>query len=185
MKIKHVTPSIKIFFVSLVALSLGGWKFGFYLGAYDTIFFHYVFSVWFISLAFVLAFFFLPKTERPFNASALIPLVMPTLWLILEITKAVMPDSTFIYYISLLFGIITLCFCVPYIVYLLISITQSEALSIQPKNLLWYLILTVFIIFSSAYFVGKNHRLFLTCHDFEVSGEAVPANCWRNTTDSH
>lgn len=185
MKIKQVTPSIKIFFVSLVALSLGGWKFGFYLGAYDTIFFHYVFSVWFISLAFVLAFFFLPKAERPFDTSALIPLAMPTLWLIIEITKAVMPDSVFIYYTSLLFGIITLCFCVPYIVYLLISITQSEALNIQPKNLLWYLVLTVIIIFSSAYLVGKNHRLFLTCHDFEISGEAVPSNCWRNTTDSN
>lgn len=38
MKIKHVSPSIKIFFISLIALSMGGWKFGFYLGAYDTIF---------------------------------------------------------------------------------------------------------------------------------------------------
>lgn len=141
--------------------------------------------MWFISLAFVLAFFFLPKAERPFNTSALFPLAMPTLWLIIEITKAVLPDSVFIYFTSLLFGVITLCFCVPYIVYLLISITQSEALSIQPKNLLWYLVLTVIIIFSSAYLVGKNHRLFLTCHDFEISGEAAPSNCWRNTADNN
>ncbi|MCG7531000.1 hypothetical protein MHM98_06510 [Psychrobium sp. MM17-31] len=183
MKIKQVTPSIKIFFVSLVALSLGGWQFGFYLGAYDTIFFHYVFSVWFISLAFVLAYFFLPKAQRPFNASALFPLIMPTVWLLLEITKAVMPDNTLIYFTSTIFGVVTLCFCVPYIVYLLISITQSEALNLQPKNLLWYLVLTVFLIFAIAYFVGKNHHIFLTCHDFQISGEAIPENCWKNTME--
>ncbi|MGB1297550.1 MAG: hypothetical protein ACPG8A_04700 [Psychrobium sp.] len=183
MKIKQVTPSIKIFFVSLVALSLGGWQFGFYLGAYDTIFFHYVFSVWFISLAFVLAFFFLPKAQRPFNASALFPLIMPTVWLILEITKAVMPNDTLVYYTSTIFGVVTLCFCVPYIVYLLISITQAEALNLQPKNLLWYLVITVFIIVSIAYFVGKNHHIFLTCHDFQISGEAIPENCWKNTLE--
>lgn len=108
------------------------------------------------------------------------PLIMPTVWLMLEIVKAVMPNSPLLYYTALIFGIITLCFCVPYIVYLLISITQSEALNIQPKNLLWYLVLTVFLIFSIAYFVGKNHRMFLTCHDFEISGEAVPKNCWKN-----
>lgn len=180
MKIKNVSDSIKIFFVSLVALSVGLWEIGFNLGAYDTIFFHHIFTVWFVSLAFFFAFLVLPKKLEPCSRWALLPLVMPTLWFVAESVKFFGNAFSFWNTIGTLLGVISLSLCLPYMLYLLLSITQSEALEIRPRRLLFQLLCIAVLIFLIAYFIGENHHLFLTCEDFDRSGSFVPDNCWQS-----
>nr|MDJ0707476.1 hypothetical protein [Leptolyngbyaceae cyanobacterium MO_188.B28] len=66
--------------------------------------------------------------------------------------------------------------CLPYTIFVIFSITQSELVSLS-KLLVRKLIIITSIIGILGYFVGSQNHLFLTCDDFKVSGSDLPANC--------
>ena len=68
--------------------------------------------------------------------------------------------------------------CLPYVVYVIASLTQDEALRIRPRRLLYALIGIAIVMSSMGFVMGRYNKFFLTCRDFEVAGWFKPANCF-------
>lgn len=177
MKVNKIDNSIKLFFVIIIALTLIIWRLSFNLGAYGTIFFDDLFNIWFVSLALFLAYIFLPNEYEPFHFTTLIPLILPSLWIITEILIVVF-NLLSLSSLSLILGFLSIFVALPYTAYLILKITQEEKLKLKPKSLFMSIFLVVLVISIVAYLVGYYNYMFLFCEDFTVAGYHTPSNCW-------
>ena len=73
-------------------------------------------------------------------------------------------------------GLLISILCLPYFIYVLVSLLDAEPLSLEPR-LFISMIVIVIIVGVAGYGVGANHQLLLSCHDFAIAGDDVPANC--------
>ena len=65
----------------------------------------------------------------------------------------------------------------PYVVYVITSVIYPDFTKMDqaaPKIGIGLVIGTMVL---AGYLVGANHRTFLTCEDFDLSGQHVPADC--------
>ena len=172
-----VRRNIKVFILSAVAVSLTTWNIAFSLGAYNTIFFDRLFAIWVINFAVLLACLFLPRAERPISGWGIAALSTPTLWLILSAVQIQQEQWTWLDNTIYLISILLLVTCLPYVVYVVVIITQEEALRIRPRRLLYALIIIAIAMSILGYLMGAYNELLMTCHDFEVAGWFKPENC--------
>lgn len=168
----------KAFLLAAVGLALGVQNIAFNLGAHGTVFYNRILPVWAISLAVLLAVWTLPSSERPVNRFGQFALAAPTLWLLLEIFGNTKPNWSWFDELLLIVGLGVVLVVLPYTAYLLISITQEEAVTIRPKRLLSYLIAITILVGLLSFWLGANNDVLLTCEDFRVAGDALPNNCY-------
>ena len=168
----------KTFLLTAVALALGVQNIAFNLGAYGTIFFDRLLPVWAVSLAVLLAVLSLPPEERPIRRWGLFALAAPSFWIILSILGNLKADWSWVDTAVYLVSIVVLLVILPYTAYLIISITQSEALAIAPTRLFYYLIGIALCVGLISYLLGAYNYYLLTCDDFIVAGYNRPENCF-------
>ena len=168
----------KTFLLTAVALALGVQNIAFNLGAYSTIFFDRLLPVWAVSLAVLLAVLSLPPEERPIGRWGLFALAAPTLWIVLSILSNIKANWSWVDNAVYLTSIVVLGFILPYTAYLIISITQSEALEITPNRLLYYLVGIALLVGIVSYLLGVYNYYLLTCDDFIIAGYSNPENCY-------
>ena len=173
--------SAQTFVIATVSLSLVIWNLAFNLGAFGTIFFDKMFSVWVICTVLLLTQFVLPKEHRKLPVLGALALFAPSVWVILQYLD-VMPGfsiqvSDLLYFVSFILTII----CLPYTVYLVMSFLQEEVVALRPRRLMIWLFVITASIGLVGYFVGANNDLFLFCEDFKVSGNDLPSNCYPNS----
>ncbi len=65
----------------------------------------------------------------------------------------------------------------PYTFYVMLTITNPDLFRLKHPRLILGLVAITVTMFTAAYFIGFRHDLFLTCHDFEVTGDYMPENC--------
>lgn len=175
--------SSQTFVLATVSFSLVIWNLCFNLGAFNTIFFDKMFSIWVICTVLLLTQLALPKTQRKLSALGVIALVAPSFWVVLryiDIWPGFSPAvSDLFYYLSFVLAII----CLPYTFYLMMSFLQADVIAIRPRRLMIWLFAITAIIGLIGYFVGLNHDLFLYCEDFKVSGNDLPENCFSQPTE--
>ena len=169
------------FFMAAIALSLAAWPIGFNLGAYDTIFFDHLLQVWAASIAALLAGIVAGRTtdgEQYFSWSGSLLLLMPTVWIVIEVLLYGRTDDLtgLIRFIS---AITTVGLALPYIGYLIISAAVPETMEIHHPRLIAGLIAIVLMITVMAYLIGRYNYAVMTCKDFDISGAALPKNCWK------
>ncbi len=172
--------SAQTFVIATVSLSLVVWNLAFNLGAFDTIFFDKMFSVWVICTVLLLTQIVLPKTYRKLTILGALALFAPSFWVILQYLD-VMPGfsievSELLYLLSFILTII----CLPYTVYLVMSFLQEEVVALRPRRLMVWLFVITASIGLVGYFVDANNDIFLFCEDFKVSGNDLPTNCYAN-----
>ncbi len=165
------------YYLAVVAASVTASTLMFNLGAYNVVFFRTLFAVWVTCTAIFLGTFVLPRAERPIKGWELWALLAPSLW-VFALIFAPAPGEEASGWYSLLETALTLIIVLslPYIGYVLLVITQGEALRL-PLRMLIGLVVIVLVTGSLGYWAGNNNFLFMTCHDFVVAGDFAPANC--------
>lgn len=175
---KTVNRHIKAYILASVALSVAVFNFGFNLGAFKTIFFNELFTVWVINLAVLFACLLLPQEDRPVDGWGMWALATPTIWLILSVIQIQNESWSFLDELVFVIGLIVLFITLPYVTYILISITQEETLRIKPRRLLYQLVLIAVAVELVGFFIGRYNHLVLNCEDFKLAGYDQPAQCY-------
>ena len=74
-------------------------------------------------------------------------------------------------------GMVAYVACFPYVIYLSVSVAYPDLLKLKRPGP-WILISAIIVGLVVVGFIsGRNHIYFLTCDDFEISGNFVPENC--------
>jgi hypothetical protein len=145
----------------------------FNLGAFDTIFFDAVFSVWVVSTLVLVG--SLVSRLPPQHLGGRLILFVPSLWFFAAWVTDPADDDTAsnVLFASTIFVTVV---CLPFIAWMLISIINPEFVDLPGKNKL--AVLGAVILFASiGYLVGVRNDVFLTCDEFKLSGNDLPDNC--------
>ncbi len=169
--------TLRTFVLSSVAIATSVWGIAFNLGAFKTIFFDDLFTVWVVATAVLLALLFIPSGRKILRWYSILILLSPTFWLLfnyLEMSSTLTPAAeSFVLFLGIVIGII----CLPYSIYLVITILNPDLISLKGKAIKIRIISVGLIIALVGFFVGSNNNMFLTCEDFKISGNDLPANC--------
>jgi hypothetical protein len=74
-------------------------------------------------------------------------------------------------------GLVVALVSLPYGLYLLAATVTPGLGSVRGGRFVGGLVLIVAIVGVAAFLVGRHNDRFLTCDDFKVSGNDLPANC--------
>lgn len=175
------TPEFQKYILPLVALAVAMWDVAFNVGAFGTIFYNRIFSIWIASTT-VLAGCFLMPNQAPIPPLGVVLMGLPTPWFILNSI-----DSHLIYdldYVTVFIGVIVYFVSLPYTLWVLFSLTHYELVNL-PRKLVLRLGLFIISVGIVGYLMGSHHFWFLTCKDFEISGSHKPDNCRQVRRDSY
>ena len=182
MKIKgleNIDAGIRSAILISVACAYFAWDLGFEFGVHGTIYFEKIFFVWSISLALLLIFIIIPKKQLPVPPPLWIAAAIPTLWVLIGLSERAAADDIWIRHALTVIGLIAVLGCIPYLAVVIASVIYPDFVRMDralPKVGISVVFATMVII---GYVVGVNHQRFLTCEDFELSGQYVPEDCSR------
>jgi putative Mn2+ efflux pump MntP len=160
-----------------VATSYFAWDLGFEFGAHGALFFEKIFFIWCISLALLLIFIIIPRRILPVPRKLWWATAIPTAWVLIGLANRAAPDDIFIRYALTVFGMLAVLICLPYTVYVVVSVIYPEFARMKGRAPKVGIVVVVGIMTLIGYVVGENHAHFLTCEDFAVAGQAVPEDC--------
>ena len=69
----------------------------------------------------------------------------------------------------------------PYLLLVLIIVAIPDVEQLKQPKLKAAILLICMATVAAGYFIGTHHNRFITCHDFEISGNFVPENCHRGS----
>ena len=160
-----------------VAIAYFAWDLGFELGVHGTVFFEKVFLVWSVSVALLVIFSIIPKAFLPVPRSLWFATAIPTLWLLLGLMNRAAPDEILIRHALTILGFVVVLGCFPYVAYVIISVIYPDFTAMKRTKPKFGIVVVFIAMMIVGYLIGANHYRFITCEDFEISGQFVPANC--------
>lgn len=180
------TPSVtseesRAFVLSSIAISTGLFSISFYYGVYGTVFFDHLFYVWVASSVALLASLFVPPVDAlPAFISwrGRFVLILPTFflaWLYFN-NGATMNISTG-GWIDWLLALAIMGLTLPYLIFVLVMVAVPDVERLTNPTLRMAILAIALLVVVSGYAIGRNHHHFVSCFDFEVSGNFVPKNC--------
>lgn len=174
---ENIDAGIRSIVLISVASAFFAWDIGFEFGVHGIIFIDKVFVAWSVSLALLIIFIIIPKRMLPVPPTLWIATAIPTLWLCIALANHAAPDEILFRYALTVLGFLAVLACFPYVAYVIISVLYPEFTRIRERGPKLGIILIIVILTFAGYLIGSNHNHFLTCEDFEVSGQFVPGNC--------
>jgi len=145
----------------------------FNLGAFDTIFFDAVFTLWVIATVVLVG--SLVSKLPPQSWQGRFVLFVPSIWVLGAFIVDPAAEDTASQ--AVFFGTIVITIvCLPFIAWILISAINPEFLNLPGSNRL-AIIAAVLFFALAGYFVGARNDIFVNCDDFKVSGNDLPSNC--------
>lgn len=175
-------PEAKAFMLSSVVLSAAIFNVAFWYGVFETVFFDQLLYVWVAATVALAASLFIPPVDAlPSFMSwrGRVVLLLPTLWLVLETFLPVSNLTGLTEYLFWLLSFAVAVLTLPYVIHVLIMITVPDIDALQTPVLRRALLGFAVAAAMAGVLLGKNHPLFLTCQDFKVAGDDIPANCRR------
>lgn len=176
---QKVSPAeAKIFLLAAVGISTAVWDVSFNLGVYGTVFYEKVFLIWVSSTVAFVASLFLLDLKSPLNRwPTRLALLAPSALMVLFFLEATAIESaavdTTISVLSAVVGLVVL----PYALYVIVLVITPDLVHLKSGRLLFGLVVIAAAVAVTAFLVGVNNQLFLTCDDFQVSGNDVPEDC--------
>lgn len=166
---------------SIVLICVAGaylaWDIGFELGAYGRVTFDKIFIVWSVSLALLIVSAIIPKRILPVPAPLWFATAVPFLWLCIAMVNRAAPDEVMIRYLLTILGMIAVLACFPYVAFVLMTILYPDFANIAERRVKYAVLVTGVLMVCAGYFIGTHHERFITCEDFEISGEYIPEDC--------
>jgi hypothetical protein len=157
--------------VAVIAFSSVAWWPAFTLGAWGTVFFPQVLSLWAVTTAaFVLV--VLSKEVRGRVGWWALALLLPSLWLALaiEFAPGSRPELAWLGTAVTLLG-------APVMVWILIRFASPELVEeAEPRDRV-VVVAAVLVVVLGAYGVGTIQERIFTCDDFTISGNSQPPGC--------
>lgn len=179
---RRLNAKTKSFLLAAVAVSLTMWNLSFNLGAFGTIFFENIFAAWITASATFLGCLLLPPSQSPVDHRGLTIMAIPTVGFIFTFIENNTANS-FLDLLGIAISIVSYVFCLPYTIFIIFSITQADIVKLSRKMTIKLISIAAIIGFLG-YFIGSHNYLFLSCDDFTVSGNDIPANC-RHTSQAN
>ncbi len=174
---EDIDPGVRAFILIIIAIAYPAWDLGFELGAYGRLFFEKVFIAWSISTALLVVLLVVPRKKLRVPMYAWFATAVPSLWLILALIIRTAPDVKFLGYALTASGFLAYVACFPYVVYMAVSIAYPDLLRLTKRRAQVALTAIFAGLLGAGFFAGQNHSHFLTCEDFEISGNHIPADC--------
>ncbi|MFD4140962.1 hypothetical protein [Streptomyces sp. NPDC058572] len=170
-KLPEIDPTLR----ATAAASVGGtlfiWWPAFTLGAYNAIFFDNVLTIWAVATAVLLSGALL-RTRGALPWGGWIALAVPSVWILLAIVAPRSHGYPYLHYFEALFTLAG----APMLTWLLSRILVPDYAVLPIRQRLGAVAVTL-IIGVLAFMLGKFNHLFLTCADFDVSGNNSPGSC--------
>ena len=175
----------RAFMLSCIAIATSVFSIAFFYGVFGTVFFEHLFYVWVASTVAMVASLFVPPVD---GLPALVSwrgrfvLLLPSLlmaWLFFSENPSLDIASTGWFEWALALVVVGLSLPYLLLVLIIVAIPDVEQLK-QPKLKAAILVICLATVVAG-YVIGTHHYRFITCHDFEVSGNFVPENCHRDT----
>ena len=177
MKMNIEEKEARMFIILAITAAVSGWNLAFKFGVAGQIPFDFLLTIWAGSTAALLASLFWPRKNSIINWWNRLTLFTPSLWFVVSWMDINMDRFTQADEFTFVISLIILFVCVPYTVILLITITNRELFEIKTPRLRVGLAGVILVVYLIAYFTGVNHTAFVTCEDFDLSGDFVPADC--------
>jgi hypothetical protein len=174
---EDIDPSVRAFILITIAIAYPVWDFGFELGAFGRLFYDKIFVAWSISTALFVVLLLIPETKLAVPKLAWFATAIPSLWLALALSIRAAPDVKLLGHALTAIGFIAYVACFPYVIYMAVSIAYPDLLKITRRKPRIAIAVIVVSLALAGFLVGRNHSHFLTCRDFELSGNFVPPNC--------
>ena len=162
------------FFTAILLLTLTTWPISFNLGAYGEIFFQTTLTIWIASVAALFGCVVIGRTQDGEVYATwwgLLLLLLPSLLMTSVLWEDMMP-----WLVSPLEW--TSLLSIPYIAYILVSVAAREALELQDRRLVFWLVVGLVFLNALSYIAGHYNAVFMTCDDFTRAGDEAPHNCW-------
>ena len=164
------------FFLAVVVISVATSPLSFTLGAYGEIFYREMMIVWVVSIAALIAGVTIGETEegeRFLSWWGAILLILPSFLMFAQF-MGIKQDSILIDIAD--WGV--LLATVPYVGYILLSVTTPEAMELRTPKLIAALIACFVTVNAFSFGVGAHNSYFMTCDDFTRAGDQAPLGCW-------
>jgi len=172
---KRGLPEIDPTLRATAAASAGGtlviWWPAFTLGAYDAIFFDAVLGLWAVAAAVLLSSLLL-RIRGALPWAGWVALALPSAWIVLAF---IAPRTHGIRYLHYFEVVLTLAGA-PALAWLLSRILLPDYAELPELHRLRAIVVTI-AVGVLAFLLGKFNYLFLTCADFDVSGNNTPPGC--------
>lgn len=169
------TGDARGFSVVLIGMSVAVWWPAFTLGAWGELFFDQLLTVWVIATVGLVIVAAHPG-DRKRRWPRMLALAVPTVWLVLAFIDHSTSVSLVTIMVSLL-GLLVGIVGVPFTVWTLIGLMWPDLHSgLHPRARIGVIIVVVAVAVLS-FILGSVQDHFLTCADFEVSGNSRPPDC--------
>ncbi|MEV7127508.1 hypothetical protein [Streptomyces sp. NPDC093260] len=166
-----INPALR----ALATASAGGtlviWWPAFTLGAYGAIFFDDVLALWAVATAVLLSGAFL-RNRSALPWGGWIALALPSLWIVLAILVPRRDGWALLHYFEMVLTLVG----APVLTWLLSKLLLTDYAKLPRLRRFTAVGVTV-AVGALAFLLGKFNHLFLTCADFDVSGNNVPSGC--------
>lgn len=171
----------RAFMLSTIAISTSAFSIAFFYGAFGTIFFEHLFYVWVAATVAMVASLFVPPVD---GLPALVSwrgrfvLLLPSvlmIWLLFSENPTLDVATTGWFEWALVLFVVGLSF--PYLLLVLIIVAIPDVDQLKQPKLKSAMLAIGLATVAAGYVIGKHHDRFITCHDFEISGNFVPDNC--------
>lgn len=173
----NIDSGIRSAILISVACSFFAFDLGFEFGVHGTIYFEKVFFVWSVSLSMLLIFIIIPKKRLPVPPSLWIATAIPTLWVLIGLAERAATDELLIRHFLTVLGFVAVLGCIPYLAIVLASVIYPDFTKMAGTLPKIGITVVIGVMVTVGYLVGSNHQRFLTCDDFELSGQYVPEDC--------
>lgn len=171
----------RAFVLSSIAISTGLFSIAFYYGVFGTIFFDHLFYVWVASTVALIASLFVPPVDAlPAFISwrGRFVLILPTAFLIwLYFNDGAKMNVGSGGWVDWVLALAIMGLTLPYLIFVLVLVAVPDVERLTHPVLRPAILAIAIMVVLSGYAIGRNHDHFITCFDFEVSGNYVPNNC--------
>ena len=170
---RYGTPAERATLLISVASASVAFMLAFNLGAYGEVFFDQIFTVW---IAATLVFLGSILTRLPPNTwPSRLVLLLPTVWILIawvDNPRKEDAGESALLWLTLLITVIAL----PFAAWILVSTINPDFRDLA-RSYKITIGAVVVVVFAVGYLIGARNDVLLTCDDFKVSGNDLPANC--------
>jgi hypothetical protein len=170
---RYGTPPERATLLISVASASVAFMLAFDLGAFGEVFFDQIFTVWVTS---TIVFVGSISSRLPPNSwTARLVLLIPTVWLLVAWINNPRNEGageSALLWLALIITVVAL----PFVAWMLVSTINPDFRDLPRSNKLTVAVAVV-VFFAAGYVAGARNDVLLTCDDFKVSGNDLPANC--------
>ncbi len=169
------TPPAPLAGFVVVGVCVALWWPAFTLGAWGTLFFDQLLTIWVIATAALVIVLVQPR-GFPHRIRKAIALLVPSVWLVLAFSLDTDTNNLLAIIVDLV-GLLSALVGVPFTIWVLVRILWPDFGGGITRARRWILLAAILAITVCCYLLGAFQASFLTCEDFEISGNSDPPGC--------